>query len=427
MRKFSVLIMALLVLVPAAIFAGGTPQQGSTEPLTTVSVYGAFVDQEATRFDAAMQPFTDATGITVDYRGDKQFEAQIVVQVQAGDPPDSAPIPQPGLMQNFARQGQIYPLPQAVVDRIDANYTAAWKDLGSYDGKVYGVFHRVNAKSFVWYNKPAFQAAGYTIPKTWDEMFALMDKMVADGNVPWSIGIESGSATGWPATDWVEDIMLRTAGPEVYDQWVSHEIPFNDPAVKHAVELMTSIWLNPKYVLGGPQSIATTNFGDAVQPLYTDPPQAWLHRQGNFITGFMQQSVQDNLETDVGVFAFPEINPEWGTPVLGGGDQFVMFNDNPSVVKFLEYLTTWYACKSWAQAGGALFPHQDQNFNDYGSAIEADLAKILVNAKVFRFDGSDQMPAEVGNGTFWTGMADLVTGVPVDTVLNEIEASWPKQ
>jgi alpha-glucoside transport system substrate-binding protein len=425
MRKVAILLLALLIILPAVAFAGGEGET-SSEPLTTVSVYGAFVDQEATRFDAAMQPFTDATGITVDYRGDKQFEAQIVVQAEAGDPPDSAPIPQPGLMQNFARRGQIYPLPQEVVDRIDANYTSAWKDLGSYDGKVYGVFHRVNAKSFVWYNKPAFEAAGYKIPKTWDEMKALMDQMVADGNTPWSIGIESGAATGWAATDWMEDIMLRTAGPEVYDEWVSHEIPFNDPAVQNAAKIMADIWLNPKYVLGGPQAIATTYFGDAIQPLYTDPPQAWLHRQGNFITGFMQESVQANMEEEVGVFALPQINPEWGTPVLGGGDQFVMFNDNPSVAKFLEYLTTWDACKSWAAAGGALFPHQDQNFDDYGSAIEAELAKILVNAEVFRFDGSDQMPAEVGNGTFWSGMADLVTGVPINTVLDEIEASWPQ-
>jgi alpha-glucoside transport system substrate-binding protein len=158
--------------------------------------------------------------------------------------------------------------------------------------------------------------------------------------------------------------------------------------------------------------------------LYNDPPQAWLHRQGNFITGFMQESTQANLAEEVGVFAFPEIDPEYGTPVLGGGDQFVMFKNRNEIGEYLEYLTTWESGKSWAAAGGALFPHQDQNFNDYGSAIEAELARILVNAEIFRFDGSDNMPAEVGAGTFWTGMADLVSGVSIDDVLSQIESSW---
>ena len=291
---------------------------------------------------------------------------------------------------------------------------------------MYGVFHRVNAKSFVWYNKPEFEGRGYRVPGTWDEMIVLMDRMVRDGVPPWSVGIESGAATGWAATDWMEDVMLRTAGPEVYDQWVNHEIPFNHPAVREAADYMLQIWGNPDYILGGSQSIATTNFGDAVLPLFTDPPQAMMHRQGNFIIGFMQDHVQDNVEEMVGVFALPEINPRWGTPVLGGGDQFVIFDDRPEIIEFMKFLTTWESAKGMAAAGGALFAHQDQNFNDYGSAIEADLAKILVNAEVFRFDASDLMPAEVGAGSFWTGMTDAVTGVPIGEVLDMIEESWPQ-
>jgi alpha-glucoside transport system substrate-binding protein len=348
-----------------------------------------------------------------------------VVQVEAGDPPDSAPVPQPGLMKTFAQREKIFPLPDSVVEAIEGNFTPAWLELGSYEGDVYGVFHRVNAKSFVWYNKPAFEAAGYEVPTTWDELIELQEQIVADGGTPWSIGIESGAATGWAATDWMEDIMLRTAGPEVYDDWWQHNIPFNHPSVKAAAERMAEIWLDEKYVLGGPSSIATTNFGDAVKPLFTDPPQAWLHRQGNFITGFMQEDVQADLVNKVGVFALPAIDPQWGTPVLGGGDQYIMFNDNPSVHLFLEFLTTWESASPWAKAGGSLFPHQDQDFDDYPNVIERNLAQILVNAEVFRFDASDLMPAEVGNGSFWTGMADLVTGVPLDTVLDEIEASWP--
>jgi alpha-glucoside transport system substrate-binding protein len=225
----------------------------------------------------------------------------------------------------------------------------------------------------------------------------------------------------------MEDIMLRTAGPEVYDKWVNHEIPFNDPAVKNAAQVMSKIWLDPKYTLGGPTNILTTNFGDAVKPLFESPPQAWLHRQGNFITGFMQDNIQANLDAEVGVFALPQINPKWGTPVLGGGDQFVVFKDRDkeSVRAVMEYFTEGRSGEAWARSGGALFPHKDQNLDAYATEIERKLAEILVNAEVFRFDASDLMPAEVGAGTFWTGMADLVSGVPVDNVLANIEKSWP--
>jgi len=425
MRKLSFVLMALLVLLPVAAFARGGAETAEPEA-AVIDVFGVFRDQEALRFEEGMVPFEERTGIDMVYQPSSEFETQIFVRIEAGNPPDIAAVPQPGLMRNFAERGALIPLPGDVIDRIDANYTQAWKDLGSYEGRVYGVFHRVNAKSFVWYNKPEFEGRGYRVPGTWDEMIALMDRMVRDGVVPWSVGIESGAATGWAATDWMEDVMLRTAGPEVYDQWVNHEIPFNHPAVREAADYMLQIWGNPDYVLGGSQSIATTNFGDAVLPLFEDPPQAMMHRQGNFIIGFMQDYVQDDVEEMVGVFALPEINPRWGTPVLGGGDQFVIFDDRPEIIEFMKFLTTWESAKGMAAAGGALFAHQDQNFNDYGSAIEADLAKILVNAEVFRFDASDLMPAEVGAGSFWTGMTDAVTGVPIDEVLDMIEESWPR-
>lgn len=418
----------LLVWVSGLVFAGGGKEDSSmAEAKKVILIQGAFVDEEAFRFEDCLVAFEAETGIDVIYEGSKEFETQILIQAEAGTPPDIAALPQPGLMRIFAKRGFLKPLASSVVSKINSNYTIAWKELGSYDGEVYGVFHRVNAKSFVWYPKKAFEAAGYKIPKTWDDLKKLSDQIVADGGVPWSIGIESGGATGWVATDWMEDIMLRTAGPDVYDKWVSHEIPFDDPAVVNAAEIMAEIWLNEEYTFGGPMNVLTTFFGDAVTPLFDTPPTAWLHRQGNFITGFMPESVQANLEEEVGVFALPEINPKWGTPVLGGGDQFVAFNDSPEVMQLMEYFTTWESAAPWAKAGGAMFPHKDSNFNDYSSDIERNLAKILVNAEVFRFDASDLMPGEVGAGTFWTGMADMVGGIPIKEVLGQIEDSWPEE
>ena len=422
-----------LVLSTAAVF-GFVSCKGNKKSSTskstgdkTIRIFGAFRGEEAARFDEIVKLFNEKTGYNAVYEGSPEFETQILVQAEAGTPPDIAALPQPGMMKNFARRGFIKPLSKEVVTKIDENYAPVWKQLGTADdGKVYGVFHRVNAKSFVWYPKKAWEAKGYTVPKTWDELTALENKMVANGDTPWSIGFDSGAATGWVGTDWLEDVMLRTAGPDIYDKWVSHKIPFNDPAVMNALNYVGSIMLNDKYVYGGRTNILTQNYGDSIKPLFENPPKAYMNRQGNFITGFMPEDVQAHLEEDVGVFALPSIDPKYGTPVLGGGDQFVAFSDKKEVQEFMEFLTTWEACAPWAKVGGALFPHKNQNFDDYGNAIERDIAKILVNATVFRFDASDMMPAEVGAGTFWTGMVDYVSGKDAKTVLTAIENSWPK-
>ncbi|HAH63163.1 MAG TPA: ABC transporter substrate-binding protein [Treponema sp.] len=393
----------------------------------TIRIFGNFRGEEGARFDEIVKIFNAKTGYNVVYEGSPEFETQILVQAEAGTPPDIAALPQPGMMKNFARRGFIKPLSKEVVTKIDENYAPVWKQLGTAeDGKVYGVFYRISAKSFVWYPKKAWEAKGYTVPKTWDELRTLENKMVANGDTPWSIGFEAGGSTGWVGTDWLEDVMLRTAGPDVYDKWVNHTIPFDDPAVQNALKYVGEIMLNDKYVYGGTTNILTQSYGDSIKPLFTNPPKAYMNRQGNFITGFMPENIQANLENEVGVFALPAIDPKYGTPVLGSGDQFVAFNDKKGVQEFLEFLTTWEACAPWAKVGGALFPHKNQNFNDYGNAIERDLAKILVNATVFRFDGSDLMPAEVGAGTFWTGMVDYVNGKDAKTVLTTIEKSWPK-
>lgn len=418
------LVMLIALMVLPAVFAGGQEEAKAAET-NKVMVFGAFVDEEARRFEEAIKPFEERTGIDVVYEGSKDFETLISVRVEGGNPPDIAGLPQPGLMVNFASQGKLVPMWDSLKATVEKNYAPVWKDLGSYEGVPYGVFHRVNAKSFVWYPKKAWEKAGYEVPTTWNEMIALMDKMVANGHTPWTIGIESGGATGWVGTDWIEDIMLRTVGPDVYDKWVNHEIPFNAPEVKAAFDVLGKIWLNPKYVYGGTNTILTSSFTDSPRVMFDNPPKAWMHRQGNFVTGFLQDNIQANLEEEVGVFPLPSINEEFGIPVLGGGDQFVVFNDRPEVRQFMEFLATWESGELWAKAGGALFPYLNQDLNAYPNEIERSLAEALVNAKVFRFDASDLMPAQVGAGTFWTGIVDWVNGESTTSMLNEVEKSWP--
>ncbi len=394
----------------------------------TITVTGAFVDTEAAAFQAAVKPFEDATGAKVVYSGDKSFEQQLNVQVQAGNPPDVALLPQPGGMKNYAKQGKLFPLPDDIVASIDANYGPGWKEVGTADdGKVYGVFHRVNLKGLVFYPKVAWTAKGYTAPTTWDELKALEAKMVADGTPPWCIGIESGAATGWPVTDWVEELMLRTVGAEGYDKWVAGTTPFTDPTVKNAFQLMMDIFGNKDMVYGGPQYIVQTNFGEAPKAAFTDPPKCWLTNQGNFITDFFPDAVKADLDNQVGVFNLPAIDTKIGTPAEVGGDQAVAFADRPEIWAFLKFLTTPEAGVAWQKSGGALFPYKTQDLANYSSELSRAFAKSIVDASFVRFDGSDAMPAAVGSGTFWSESVKLINGSQdIDTTLKNIAASWPK-
>jgi len=393
----------------------------------TVTVLGAIIDQDAARFIESMKVFEEETGITVVYEGSGDFEQLVTLRIEGGNPPDVIMFPQPGLMADLARQGHLLEISNLIdVGNLKSNYSDAWIDLGTVDNKLFGLWYRASLKSLVWYPVPAFEEAGYTIPETWDEMIALSDQMVADGNTPWAIGMESATATGWVGTDWIEDIMLRTAGPEKYDQWVAGELPFDSPEVRRAFEIAGEIYFNPNYVLGGTTAILTTPFGDAPLPLFEDPPGAYLHRQASFIAGFFPDYVQEDLEANVNAFYLPPIDAEQGRPVLGAGDVFAVTNDKPEVVAFLEFLGTAEAVEHWAKAGGFLSPNSSVPLSWYPNEITRIQAEILTSADVFRFDASDLMPGEVGTGSFWTEVVNWVNGQDLDTTLKRIDDSWPR-
>jgi alpha-glucoside transport system substrate-binding protein len=393
---------------------------------TTVTVDGPFADADAVKFNESMKAFTEATGITVNYIGGKEFEGSIGVRVEAGDAPDIADFPQPGLMANFVRQGKVVDVSSFIpMEWLQQQYNQSWIDMTNVDGTIAGVFHRFNGKSLVWYPKDDFDAAGYAVPTTWEELIALSDQIVADGDAPWCVGIESGAATGWPATDWMEEFMLRTTSLENYDAWVAGTLPFSSPEVKSAAESLASIWFADGYVLGGTSGIVSTNFGDAPGPMFEDPPRCWMHKQGNFITGFFPEGAQAGV--DYGFFYLPGIDPAYGSPFLVAGDIMTMFNDRPEVRALMEYFTTPQSAQGWLDTGGALAAHASATPEMYGVDLERGIAVLVAEATSFRFDGSDLMPGEVGGGSFWKGMTDWVSGsADLDTVLAEIDASWPK-
>lgn len=397
---------------------------------TTVTMTGPFTDADAVKFNQAMATFEELTGIDIQYEGSKEFEASISIRVDGGNPPDIADFPQPGLLANFVRDGKVVDVSQFIsADWLSENYNQSWLDMAtmeSPDGPIMaGVWQRVNGKSLVWYPKARFEEAGYSIPQTWDELLALTDEIAADGDTAWCIGIESGAATGWPATDWMEEIMLRTTSLENYDAWVKGDLPFSSPEVKNAAEKMAEIWFNDQYVYGGRASIVTTFFGDAPTPMFNDQPGCWLHKQGNFITSFFPSTVKPG--EDYAFFYLPPIDPAYGKPVLVAGDLMGMFNDRPEVRAVMSFFASGASVQDWMAVGGAISPHADSDLSWYGDDIERGVAEIIRNATSLRFDASDLMPGEVGAGSFWRGMTDFVAGtVDLDTAMREIDSGWPR-
>lgn len=420
MRKKVLIPTIMLILLMTLIMScAPAPEE---KPKGAVTVLGVWGGDELTNFQEAVFPFTDETGIGMAFEGTRDLAAVLTTRVEAGNPPDLAILPNPGQMYELAEDGNLVDISKFMdMDKLNTNYAKAWLDLASYDGTLYGIFYKVANKSLIWYNPTAFADAGYDIPTTWDELIALSDKIVSDGKAPWAIGFESGAASGWPATDWIEDIMLRTAGPDVYDKWVSHEITWTDSAVKTAWETFGEIVGKEDYQYGGTTGTLTSNFGDAPASLFTDPPGAYMHRQASFITGFFPEGVE--AITDYDFFPFPPIDPAYGTPVLGGADLIVMFNDTPEARKLMEYLASAQPQEIWASAGGFISPSKEVSLDSYPDELTKKMADMVVKAEVFRFDASDLMPAAVGAGSFWSGTLDYVGGVDLDTVLGDIEAS----
>ncbi|MCP5095008.1 MAG: carbohydrate ABC transporter substrate-binding protein [Chloroflexi bacterium] len=394
---------------------------------TEVTIFAKWTEGEEEKFVNTLADFEERTGIDIVYNGSSEFETLVAVQVEGGDPPDIAGFPQPGLMAEFVESGDLIDFGSLTnVDELNNNYSDAWINLGTVDGQLSGVFFRASTKSIVWYPVAPFEEAGYEIPQTWDDMLALSDQIVADqGVTPWCVSILHEGVTGWVATDWLEDILLRTASPEIYDQWVTHEIPFNHPEVLEAAAIMGDLWFNDEYVYGGTDGILNIFVGDTQTPMFEDPPQCWFHRQAGWIPDFWPEGTEAGVDSSF--FYLPPIESEYGNPVLGAGDVFAAFSDRPEVLAVMEYLASADSAKGWLEAGGFISPNSSVPIDWYGSYVDQAQAEILANATTLRFDASDLMPAEVGAGTFWSGMVDWVSGDDVEEVFQSIEDSWPEE
>ena len=358
------------------------------------------------------------------------FEEQLQIRAEGGTL-DVAMLPQPGALPALAASGALTSLEDLGFDiaELEEIFGEAFIALGEYEGEHYGLPTNINLKSMVWYPKDDFDAAGYEVPETWDDMLALSDQIVADGSAPWCVGFNSEGSQGWPATDWMEDIVLRTAGADVYDQWVAHEIPFDDPAIVTAAETFGEVMFADGYVLGGIENTPNLAFGESPLPMFDDPPKCWLHRQASFIDTFFPDEAEAGVDYDW--FPLPPIDQEG---ILFAGELTVVgTNGNrPEVKDLLEQFISEEVQCATGEAAARISPNVNVAPDCYGNENLGRAAEVLAEANeagTARFDASDLMPTEVGSGSFWTGMVDYIQGGSADRaeeVLAEIEASWPE-
>lgn len=394
----------------------------------TVTMFTSILDPELSKYQKALVSFTACTGIKVKMEGSNQFEALLPVRVKGGNAPDIAIIPQPGLLAQMVATGKAVVAPGKTLANVNKYWSPGWKGYGSVKGKFYAAPNSANMKSLVWYSPKQFAKYGYTVPTTWTAMMALADKMAAAKQTAFCGGIGSGGATGWPATDWLEEVVVRQFGAKTYADWISHKVKFSDPKILAAMKTVSDWMLNPKYV-GDVKAIATTTFQSAGLGIPTG--SCMMLQQASFYAAQYPAGTSVTKNGDVWAFYLPGINSSVKTPVEGGGEFFAAFSKRPEVQELQNYLSTpQWAINRIATAGaggGWLSANSGVPLSAYKNPLDQLSAKYLADKKsTFVFDASDAMPAAVGAGTEWTQLTSwFADGKSSADVAKAIDDSWP--
>ncbi len=416
-----------LILPMVAVLTAVACGTGSSQNAGTVHVIAVWSGQEQANFMAVLKPFEDSTGIKISYESTRDEDAILTSRVAAGNPPEVAAAPSPQLLAQFAKNGKVVALNNAVdMTALQANTAASWIKLGEplNDGKLYQIFSWAAVKGLVWYNPKNFQAKGYGIPKTWDDLVALQSQIKSSGTTPWCLTVESGSATGWMASDWLKEIVLSQAGPDVYDKWVAGTQKWSSPEIKQAFQTFGSILgSNGSNVYGGPKYIVATNFGDVGTPMFQNPPKCYMLNQASFITTFFT-SANPSLQigTDFNFFPLPDASTQFTGAHVVAGDTFSMFKDTPQAEKLMQYLTTAQAQSIWVKLGGKLAVNKQVALSDYPDALSKESAQIIVNTAIAKYDATDNMPADMRSAAW----ADLVKFIQNQGQLDSLLADLDK-
>jgi len=390
-----------------------------------VDVLNVWGGEEQDSFKAVVAPFTKANNIAVNVESTRDLDAALTSRLRGNNPPDIAILPNPGKMQQLAKQNKLVRLDKFLpMSKLRSDYASSWIDLGTYNGGFYALFYKAANKGTVWYNPNQFTTLGVQPPAAWSDLLALSDKIASGGKYPWSMGVESGASSGLPAADWIAEIYLNQSGPELYDQWVTHKIPWTHASIKSAFQSFGKIAGGNHYINGAPKSILATGFQDASYAPFTSPPQAYLYYLGDFTAGFITgQFPKAKPGTDFNFFPFPTISTQYQGAVTGGADVVVAMKDTDAVHKLITYLATAEAQTIWVKRGGFTSPNKSVDLAAYPNAVAQASAKMLTSATTFRFGAGDLMPPAVQQA-FWKGLLTFIGDQhQLDSVLSTIEST----
>ncbi|GIJ44504.1 alpha-glucoside ABC transporter substrate-binding protein [Virgisporangium aliadipatigenens] len=392
---------------------------------TTVTLMRTVNNLDVVNLSAALRDFSDCTSIKVQTVPSKDVEGTVTKTAGTKEAPDLAVISQPGLIKDLASAGKMTPPSKEFTDNAPQNYAKDMLSYATVNGTLFAVPFASSVKSLVWYSPSAFARAGYTVPQTWADFYVLADRIRAAGVNPWCDGWESGGATGWPGTDWVEEAMLRLHGPEVYDQWIAHQLPFNDPKVAAAFDWVGRVLKTPGYVLNGTPSIAPTGFGVAGLPVLSG--KCYFYRMAAFYSSFFPRGTKIGPDGDIFVFYNPPVDAGRGKPVEISGDYLAAFADRPEVAAVQTFMASADFGSKFLKSGLGIPSNNKIPLEEFTNPVEKLSVQLLRDQNsVLRFDASDLMPGAVGAGTFWSEITKWINGQPTATTVANVEASWPK-
>ena len=418
-RSLTFFVVAAFAVMAMFTFTSSNAVQAQDGPITFAT---SFASNELEAFQAVVDEFTAQTGIEVEVQQISRDMATVLGnRVAGGNPPDLANIPNPGLFAQF--QDDLASLDWFKETDVAGETLDSFIEAGSFDGTLYGVVPGASYKSLVWYNLPVFNQEGYDIPQSLGELLQLQSQMVADGYTPWCIGVESGAASGWPGTDWMEDLALRLNGADFYDAWVNHDIAWTDPRVGQLFNTF-GLFANDQMAFGGTQNIINTNFGaDAIGNMFTDPPRCLMYKMASFANGIITSNFDVTLGEDFDAFTFPSIGGG-PAPALVAGDFIISFNDNPEIRELIQFWASAEAQSMFAEQNpGRIAVNKNVSLDVYPNSVIANAAQAIQEAPIARFDGSDSMPAAVGSDAFFSAVLDYLTGTPVVDIQETMEAA----
>ena len=403
---------------------GSSTTTGSSTKVTSLDALTEWSGEELDSFNAINAAFKTKTGITVNVESTRDLLTILTTRVRGNNPPDIAGMPSLSLFQQLATQGKLVQLDSVLSSEYSQNYAQTWQQLASVNGHIYAVLPKANTKGTIWYSPKQFQANGYTPPTDWNGLIALSNKIASSGKYPWSLGVESSGSSGWPGADWIDQIFLNLNGPDLYDQWVAHKIPWTHSAVKNAFQMFGQIVNGNHYINGAPQSILATNFQDATYLPYDTPPKAYMFYLGDFAEGFITTQFKGiKPGTDYDFFTFPTINPTYKGADTGGADIMAALKNNNGTQQFMQFMASAEAQSIWVKRGGATSVNKAVDLSFYPTDVARRSAMQLTTASSFRVGADDLMPAAMENA-YWAGVLTYIQHpTQLDSVLSSLEST----